>query len=103
MYVRVSIQGRRMRFEWDEVKNARNIQKHGIDFGDAAEVFEHPHLIAVDERFDYGEERWIQIRLMRQLFGVVVYVERDENTIRIISSRNATRREKRKYEQTIQN
>ena len=92
-----------MRFEWDEVKNARNIQKHGIDFGDAAEVFEHPHLTAVDERFDYGEERWIAIGLMRQFVGVVVYVERHENTIRIISARKATRREVRMYEQTIQN
>lgn len=92
-----------MRSEWDEAKNARNIQKHGIDFADAAEVFEHPHLTAADESFDYGEERWIAIGLMRQFVGVVVYVERHENTIRIISARKATRREVRLYEQTIQN
>jgi uncharacterized protein len=33
-----------MKFEWDEVKNRLNIQKHGIDFKDAADIFNHPML-----------------------------------------------------------
>jgi len=62
-----------MCFEWDDSKNAANISKHGIDFRDAIDIFNHPMLTATDERFTYGEERWIAIGLMRQMVGVVVY------------------------------
>ncbi len=48
-----------MRFEWDEAKNRVNIQKHGIDFADVEDMFNHPMLTLVDDREDYGEERWI--------------------------------------------
>ena len=43
--------GWRVRFEWDEVKNQINIRKHGLDFRDAVDVFDHPVLTAMD-RFD---------------------------------------------------
>ena len=36
-----------MKFEWDENKNELNIEKHGLDFEDAAEIFDSPMLIAV--------------------------------------------------------
>ncbi|MHA7856162.1 BrnT family toxin [Marinobacter shengliensis] len=90
-----------MRFEWDEAKNARNIRKHGIDFVDAADIFNHPMLTAIDDRYAYGEERWIAIGLIKQFIGVVVYVERCGDAVRIISARKATRREVRLYEQNI--
>jgi uncharacterized protein len=48
-----------VRFEWDEGKNQINIRKHGIDFRDAVDVFDHPVLTAIDQREDYGEDRWI--------------------------------------------
>jgi len=48
-----------MCFEWDEAKNTANIRKHGIDFADAIDIFNHPMLAILDEREDYGEERWI--------------------------------------------
>ena len=50
-----------VRFEWDELKNQINIRKHGIDFRDAVDVFDHPVLTAIDQREDYGEERWIAL------------------------------------------
>jgi uncharacterized DUF497 family protein len=53
-----------MRFEWDGRKNQANIQKHGFDFADAWEIFESPMLVALDERADYGEDRWIGIGLL---------------------------------------
>lgn len=90
-----------MYFEWDDSKNAANIGKHGIDFRDAVDIFNHPMLAAIDERFSYGEERWVAIGLMRQLIGVVVYKERREDVVRIISARKATRREVKLYEQSI--
>ena len=46
-----------MEFEWDSVKNQRNIEKHGIDFTDAVRIFERPTLTVVDNRRNYGEKR----------------------------------------------
>ena len=90
-----------MQFEWDEAKNAINIRKHGIDFADVTDMFNHPMLTLLDDREVYGEERWIGIGWMQRLVGVVVYVERHEDTIRIISARKATKHEVRRYEQSI--
>ena len=53
-----------MRYEWDEAKNEINIRKHGIDFNDAKDIFEHPVLTWLDNREDYGEERWITLWVM---------------------------------------
>jgi hypothetical protein len=88
-------------FEWDDAKNVINIRKHGIDFVDATEVFEHPMLILRDDREYYDEERWTGIGLMQMHTIVVVYVEKHNNIIRLISARKATRREIKHYEETI--
>jgi uncharacterized DUF497 family protein len=90
-----------MYFEWDDSKSAANINKHGIDFRDAIDMFNHPMLIAIDERFMYGEELWTAIGLMREMVGVVVYTERRESVVRIISARKATRKEVKLYERNI--
>lgn len=92
-----------MRVEWDEAKNRRNIQKHGIDLADVEEMFSHPMLTLQDDRYDYGEARWISIGQMHALIAVVVYTERDQGVLRIISARKATRHEVRHYEQAIKN
>jgi uncharacterized DUF497 family protein len=89
--------------KWDEAKNRRNIQKHGIDFTDVEEMFSHPLLTLLDNRYDYGESRWISIGQLQALIVVVVYTERDEDVLRIISARKATRYEVRHYEQAIKN
>ncbi len=78
-----------MRFDWDEQKNQANIRKHGLDFADVWEMFTLPMLVAPDDREDYGEERWIGIGFLKSLVAVVVYVERDEDVIRVISLRKA--------------
>ncbi|MFM0209089.1 BrnT family toxin [Paraburkholderia sediminicola] len=92
-----------MRFEWDEVKNQINIRKHGIDFRDAVDVFDHPVLTAIDQREDYGEDRWIALGWMVAIVGVVVYVERSADVIRIISARKATRHEVKRYKDSVWN
>ncbi|MCD4726880.1 MAG: BrnT family toxin [Pirellulales bacterium] len=92
-----------MRLEWDERKNQANIQKHGLDFADAGEIFSMPVLIALDDREDYGEDRWIGIGLLKTFVVVVVYVERDEDVIRIISLRKALSHERAEYERILQN
>jgi uncharacterized DUF497 family protein len=92
-----------VRFEWDEIKNQINIRKHGIDFRDAIDVFDHPVLTAIDEREDYGEDRWIALGWMAAIVGVVVYVERDADVIRIISARKATKHEVKRYKHSVWN
>ncbi len=64
-----------MKFEWDSHKNEINIRKHGIDFRDVIELFEHPMLIQLDTRQDYGEDRWIGIGWMKNIVAVAVYIE----------------------------
>lgn len=92
-----------MQFEWDEKKNQANIRKHGIAFEDAVDIFNHPQLCQVDDRTSYDEERWITIGRIHHLTGVVVYTERVGDIVRIISARKATKREIKRYEESIWN
>ena len=92
-----------MQFEWDDAKNATNIRKHGIDFADAIDIFNHSMLVYPDDRTYPGEEREVAIGWIHLLIGVVVYTERKADVIRIISARKATRHEIRRYEQITQN
>ncbi len=91
-----------MKFEWDENKNALNIQKHGIDFNDAIDVFNHILLTMEDTSEVYGEARWLSIGWLKAFVGVVIYTEQIDDTIRIISARKATKREVRRYEESLQ-
>jgi len=90
-----------MRFEWDEEKNKANIRKHGFDFADAWEIFTGLMLTALDDWEDYGEDRWIGIGMLRMHVVVVVFVERGEDTIRIISLRKALSYERKRYEEAL--
>jgi len=90
-----------MNFEWDENKNVTNIRKHKIDFIDVPHVFENAMLIDYDNTQDYGEERWIGIGLLLNIVVVVVFTERNNNTIRIISARKANRNERKRYYEKI--
>ena len=90
-----------MRFEWDENKNRANIRTHRIDFADVPPIFHSPMLVELDDRREYGEDRWIGIGILRNIVAVVVYTEPREDTIRIISARKANRYERKRYEQTI--
>jgi uncharacterized DUF497 family protein len=90
-----------MRYEWDEEKNQNNIRKHGLDFSDAWEVFSAPMLVGLDDRQDYGEDRWLGVGMLRSRVIVVCFTERGEDSIRIISMRKATSEERKRYEQAL--
>jgi uncharacterized protein len=92
-----------MKFEWDEKKNQANLANHQLDFVDASKVFRMPLRISLDERQDYGEERWIGIGLIDGRVVVLVFTEPDERTIRIISLRKALPYERKVYEQYLKN
>ena len=62
----------------------------------------NPMLIALDNRNEYGEDRWIGIGLLKNVVAVVVYIEREhEEAIRILSARRATRWEGKAYHKRI--
>ena len=93
-----------MEFQWDQNKNNTNIKKHGIDFIDAIEMFEHPLLASIDRRINYDEERWVGIGILKGIIAVIVYTEDDYNdSIRIISVRKATKNESEKYKENFKN
>ena len=77
-----------MNFTWDETKRQTNLQKHGLDFADAAKVFDGPFVLFEDTRENYGEQRMIGIGLLNYLVVLIVHVESDVE-IRIISMRKA--------------
>jgi len=92
-----------LRFEWDKVKNALNIQNHGISFEQAKEVFNDPlHISKLDYRFNYFEERWITLGATSKAKLIVVahmlFDENNEEIIRIISARKANVKEVKIYE-----
>ena len=93
-----------MRFEWDDAKNHANRRKHGVSFETARLVFDDPRAISMQDRHDNGEERWQTIgRAGGTVLLLVARTVRDDNadeqTIRIISARKATPRERRAYDQ----
>lgn len=90
-----------MEFEWDGEKNVANIRKHQIDFADVSEMFDGPMLVELDSRVGYGEERYIGTGFLQSGVAVVVYVERIDNVIRIISARKATKHERKRFEQYL--
>lgn len=90
-----------MQFEWDEAKNLDNIRKHRIDFADVPVMFDTAMLIELDDRFDYDEDRWSGIGFLGTGVAVVVWAERQENTIRIISARRANRYERQRLKQYL--
>jgi len=86
-------------FEWDEAKAEQNLKKHDVSFGEATTVFaDQLSLTIPDPLHSEAEDRFVITGLShRQRQLVVVYTERGEN-IRIISAREATPGEKRRYE-----
>lgn len=91
-----------MRYEWDENERKTNIQQHGIDFADVIRIFAGPTVEMLDDRFDYGETRFIALGLLNGVVLVVAYTERRE-ALRIISARKATKYEEEKYFEEIAN
>ena len=96
-----------MEFEWDEVKNQRNIRKHGVSFETAALAFADPLHVSLQDRIENGEERWQTIGAVEgyTLLLVAHLVWDDDEgaeVIRIVSARKADPKERRLYEQENQ-
>ena len=90
-----------MRFTWSERKRAINLKEHGLDLIDAPRVFEGLTFSYEDDRFAYGEQRFITLGLLAGVPVSIAHTESDDE-IRIISFRKATGREARRFFNKIQ-
>jgi len=87
-----------MEFEWDLAKAESNLEKHGVSFAEAITIFGDPLEVTIpDPDHSEGEFRFLSLgRSSRGRVLVVAYTER-EGRIRLISAREATPKERRKY------
>lgn len=92
-----------MTYEWDEVKAQLNIAKHGVSFDEAVSVFGDDYGIVVfDNEHSNDEERFYLIGMsIKERILIVVHCQRDIDTIRIISARKATSKEKKQYKEQL--
>ena len=92
-----------MEFEWDDAKRERNIRDHGVDFRNAIEAFSDRYaLVILDDRHSLTEARFFLLgKTAAGQLLMTVFTSRGTR-IRIISSRQASRREATNYEERIQ-
>ena len=89
-------------FEWDPIKEERNIRERGIDFTLASRIWGGQVLEKIDDRRDYGETRILAFGTVDDRLMAVLYTWRGSNR-RIISARKANRREQGRFEIEIGN
>ena len=85
-----------MRFEWDDAKRRANLKRHGLDFEDGEKVFTGESVTVLDDRFDYGEGRFLTLGLLKGKLVAISHTEIDE-VVRLISFRKASKNEEKIY------
>ena len=89
-----------MRFEWDDKKAFDNLAKHGVSFGEATEVFYDPNAVEIaDPEHSFDESRFVIIGYSTKQMLHVVFAERLDDMIRIVSARPPTATERKLYEE----
>ena len=88
-------------FEWNPAKAASNARKHGVTFDEASTAFADPlALLKHDPDHSHGEDRYLLLGMSnRRRLLVVAFCARSPRT-RLISARQARRRERTNYEGT---
>ena len=85
-----------MRVSYDPEKRAKTLAERGLDFEDAVQVFAGSTVEVLDDRNDYGEERYQTVGLLNDRLVMIVWTPRDEAR-HIISMRKCNEREKAKF------
>ena len=94
-----------MYFEWDPAKAKSNLKKHGVSFELAVTIFFDPFHLSIEDT-TASEERWVTIGMASNSSTLIVvhtykiFKDKEEH-IRIISAREATKRERHQYEERI--
>ncbi len=86
-----------MDFEWDLAKAKANLLQHGVDFADAATSFDDDRALSVADPDAEGEERFLTVAKDANRRVLVTCFAFRGDAIRIISSRKASRGERRRY------
>jgi uncharacterized protein len=88
-----------VRFEWDDEKAISNLEKHGVSFGEATEVFYDPNALeGYDPEHSDEENRFFIIGLSSRRLLYIIYAERTGDVVRIVSARRANKAERENYE-----
>jgi len=88
-----------MDYEWDPDKSRQNTRKHGCAF-DIVAAFDWGEAVeTLDDRFDYGEERWLALGPIDGKLYAIAFSPRGEDKVHVINLRPATRKERRAYVQ----
>lgn len=90
-----------MKVEWHETKHRINLRKHRIDFVGCEAIFAATTKTIVDDREDYGEERYVTFGVLNDRVVAVVHTE-TADSIRVISIRKATKHEQALFFEGIQ-
>lgn len=85
-----------MAISYDPAKRDETLAERGLDFADAETVFASLLIENLDDRFDYGEERFVTVGFLGERMVVLVWTPRGEDR-HIISMRKANAREQRRY------
>ena len=89
-----------MRFEWNALKAARNLRKHGVSFDEASSVFFDPLSATGDDpEHSLEERRFVTFGMSSSGRLLVVTHMEQYDAIRIITARLATRTERKLYEE----
>jgi hypothetical protein len=89
-----------LNFEWDAKKARSNAEKHGISFIEASTVFGDPNSLTIpDPLHSADEQRFVTIGCSQHRKILVVVSTERGATLRIISARLASRRERKQYEE----
>ncbi len=87
-----------MKIEWDPEKAESNLSKHGVSFDEAVTSLLDPMALAQEDPDVEGEVRWVLVGISARVrLLTVVYTLRDEESLRLISARKATRKEAKYY------
>ena len=86
-----------MEYEWDPKKADRNLRKHGVDFVDAVIVFDDDRAITLQDDHP-TEERYLTFGMDAQGRVLAISYALRGSTIRVISARKATSRERAQYD-----
>lgn len=89
------------RITYDPAKRQRSLDERGLDFLDAARVFEGVTIDSEDVREDYGETRMVTVGHLRDRMVVVVWTERGDAR-HVISMRKANDRERARYSRRLE-
>jgi hypothetical protein len=90
-------------YEWDAAKAKANERKHGVSFDEAASIFLDPFALTFDDPdHSADEQRFITIGMStQQRLLLVAHADKNEETMRLISARRATRMEINAYQETL--